>query len=125
MRRRALIALAAGAASVAPALALADASSLPPKRYFVLAHTPGPNWDPTRSYREQTGIDQHVAYMQDFFDRGTLVLGGPFLDNSGGMMIFDLDSAQEAQRVAEADPTVKSGLLAVKVKPWLAIFREG
>jgi uncharacterized protein len=125
MRRRALIALAAAAASVAPALALADASSLPPKRYFVLAHAPGPKWDSTRGYREQAGIDQHVAYMQDFFDRGTLVLGGPFLDNSGGMMVFDLDSAQEAQSVAEGDPTVKTGLLAVTVKPWLAIFRQG
>jgi uncharacterized protein YciI len=124
MRRRALIALAA-AASVAPAIAVADASSLPPKRYFVLAHAPGPKWDPTRGFREQAGIEQHTNYMQDFFDCGTLVLGGPFLDNSGGMMIFDLDSAQEAQRVAEDDPTVKSGLLAVTVKPWLAIFRQG
>ncbi|HTX48571.1 MAG TPA: YciI family protein [Caulobacteraceae bacterium] len=125
MRRRALIALAAAAAGVAPAAVLADASSLPPKRYFVLAHAPGPKWDSTKGFRQQVGIDQHETYMQDFFDRGTLVLGGPYLDNSGGMMIFDLDSAEDAQRVAEGDPTVRSGLLAVTVKPWLAVFRQG
>lgn len=125
MRRRALIALAAAAPALAPAIAAADSSSLPPKRYFVLAHTPGPRWDPTKGFRQQPGIEQHVAYMQDFLDRGTLILGGPYLDNSGGMMIFDLDTEEEARRVAEGDPTVKSGLLAVTVKPWLAVFRQG
>jgi len=123
MRRRALIALAASA-GVAPA-AFADSSSLPPKRYFVLSHGPGPNWDRTKSFRQQAGIDQHLAYMRDFFDRGKLVLGGPFLDNSGGMMIFDVDSGEEAQHIAEDDPTVRGGLLAVTVKPWLAAFRQG
>jgi uncharacterized protein YciI len=124
MRRRALLALAA--ASLAPAAAIAaDTTSLPPKRYFVLIHVPGPKWDPTRGFRDQVGIDQHVAYMQDFFDHGALILGGPFFDNSGGMMIFDIASADEAQRIADGDPTVKSGLLKVTVKPWLAVFRQG
>jgi uncharacterized protein YciI len=123
MRRRALLALAA--ASLAPAIATADTSSLPPKRYFVLVHTPGPAWDPTKSFRDQAGIERHAAYMQDFFDHGALILGGPFFDNSGGMMIFDIASAEEAQRIADGDPTVKSGLLKVTVKAWLAVFRQG
>ncbi len=123
MRRRALFALAA--AGLAPAAALADTSALPPRRYFVLVHTPGPKWDPTKGFRDQAGVEQHAAYMQDFFDRGALILGGPFFDNSGGMMIFDVDSAPEAQRIADGDPTVKSGLLTVTVKAWLAVFRQG
>jgi uncharacterized protein YciI len=58
--------------------------------------------------------------MSGFADKGRLVMGGPFLDNSGGMAIFDVATLEEARAIAEADPTVKSGLLTVTVKPWLA-----
>ena len=60
--------------------------------------------------------------MSGYADKGRIVMGGPFLDNSGGMMIFDGPSIDDARAIAEADPTVKSGLLTVTVKPWLAVL---
>jgi len=118
MRRRAVLALAAAAAA-APSLAAAQAA---PPTYFVLIHSPGPLWDHAKGFRDQPGVAQHVGYMSAFADKGRLVMGGPFLDNSGGMMIFDVPTLQDAQAIAAADPTVKSGLLTVAVKPWLAAF---
>jgi len=118
MKRRSVLALAAAAAA-APTISAADG---PPKRYFVLIQAPGPAWDHAKGFRDQPGLEQHVGYMQRYFDTGKIVLGGPFLDDSGGMMIFDLAAIDEAHAIAEADPTVKSGLLTVTVKPWLAAF---
>ena len=123
MDRRAVLALAA-TVGLAPAATRADTSSLPPKRYFVLQHAPGPAWDHAKRFGDQPGIDGHVQYMQGYFDQDKLVLGGPFLDDSGGMMIFDVASLAEAQAIANGDPTVKAGLLQVAVRPWLAAFRE-
>jgi len=47
--------------------------------------------------------------------------GGPFIDSSGGMMVFapGVDRTL-ADQIAQADPAVKSGLLVVEVRPWLA-----
>jgi len=116
MQRRAVLALAAAAAA-APSLAPAQG---PPPTYFVLIHSPGPLWDHAKGFRDQPGLNQHLGYMSGYADKGRIVMGGPFLDNSGGMMIFDVPSLEDARAIAEADPTVISGLLTVTVKPWLA-----
>jgi uncharacterized protein YciI len=121
MQRRSMLALAA-AAAVAPQLALGQAAGPPPRRYFALMHTPGPAWDHAKGFRDQTGIAAHVGYMSGVFDQKQLVLGGPFLDESGGMMILDVATLEDAQAIANGDPTVKAGLLVVAVKPWLAVF---
>ena len=122
MDRRALLGLAAALPALAAVKARAEDG---PKTYFVLMHMPGPKWDKTKSFRDQPGIGAHVAYMSGFADKKQLVMGGPFLDDSGGMMLFELASLAEARAIANADPTVRSGLLKVRVKPWLvAIARD-
>ena len=119
MQRRAVLALAATAVVGAPTRAAAAPA---PPTYFVLTHSPGPLWDHTKGFREQPGVAAHIGYMSGYADKGRIVMGGPFLDNSGGMMIFDGPSLDDARAIAEADPTVKSGLLTVTVKPWLAVL---
>ena len=119
MLRRTVLALATAAAA-SPALA-ADA---PPPTYFVLMHAPGPTWDHAKGFRDQPGVAAHLGYMSGYADKGRIVMGGPFLDNSGGMMIFDVATIEEARAIAEGDPTVKSGLLTVTVRPWLAAIRR-
>jgi uncharacterized protein YciI len=90
-----------------------------PPVYHVLFHSPGPNWSPELSFQEQPGIREHVQYMSGLLQKGDLLMGGPFLDNSGGMMVSRIPTMEQALKVAEDDPAVKSGLLKVAVKPWL------
>jgi uncharacterized protein YciI len=56
--------------------------------------------------------------MMSFIESGKLVIGGPFLDDSGGMMVLRAESIEEAEQIANADPSVQSGLLKVHVKEW-------
>jgi uncharacterized protein YciI len=72
--------------------------------------------------RDQPGIGEHVEYMRIFLDEGILILGGPFLDDSGGMAVYELPDADIANAKATKDPAVQSGLLNVKVLPWLVPF---
>ena len=95
-----------------------------PPIYFVLFHKPGPHWRDGKPFDEQPGIMEHVHYMGGFFASGELVMGGPFLDNSGGMMVFASATIEQAQAIATADPAVKAGLLTVNVKPWMAAFHH-
>lgn len=93
-----------------------------PQQFFVLHHTPGPGWQADTGFREQPRIVEHVRYMGGFMGTGQLALGGPFLDNSGGMMILRAASLDEAQQIADADPCVTSGLLNVAVREWRVVF---
>jgi uncharacterized protein YciI len=121
--RRSVITAAGAAIFIREPVAMADDS---PPTYFVLFHHPGPKWDPGKGFQDQPGVIHHVHYMAGFFGRGELVMGGPFLDNSGGMMVFNVADIEAARAIAQADPEVKSGLLSVTVKPWMAAFhREG
>lgn len=93
--------------------------SAPPPVFFVLFHSPGPRWAEGSGFREQPGVGEHVNYMAGQLEAGRLVFGGPFLDDSGGMMILRAATREEAVTIAEADPTVVDGLLRVAVKPWM------
>ena len=82
-----------------------------PPVYFVLLHSPGERWTPNVSFREQPGIMEHVQFMSSIMQNKQLVMGGPFLDNSGGIMIIRSESLEAARELANTDPTVKNGLL--------------
>lgn len=67
--------------------------------------------------RVRTVAPRHAAYWQG------LALpdyrGGPFADRSGGLILFDSNSAHEAQEVVARDPFVHERLLERHwVKEW-------
>jgi len=127
--RRICIALPIALAVLIPVLmpAPGQGEEMPPPAkppvFFVMMHAPGPKWVPGTPFREQPGIPEHVGYMHGLQEKGLLEMGGPFLDDSGGMMVSRAASREEVVRLAEADPAVKSGLLAVTVKPWMQVMR--
>ena len=65
-----------------------------------------------------------MAFMRSLHDRGLLVLGGPFLDDAGGthvgMAIIRAESQGAAVALASEDASVETGLLQIRVRPWLA-----
>lgn len=90
---------------------------------FAVLHSPGPGWLPDKPFEEQPDADLHVGHMARY--GYAIVLGGPFLDNSGGMSIFRMNDLAAAEEMAMADPAVKSGLLKVTVRPWMIATRDG
>jgi uncharacterized protein YciI len=65
----------------------------------------------------KTVAPQHAAYWRD----GGLpeYLGGPFSDRSGGLIIFEAPSLEQAGGIIAADPFVREKLLETSVvKHW-------
>ena len=82
----------------------------------------GPNWtveQTDESRRIQAG---HLANFQKLAEAGKLIVAGPFGDNGDlrGMLIFKLNSADEARALMDADPALKAGRLTLDLHPWLA-----
>ena len=65
---------------------------------------------------------EHLAYLGSLREAGQVVTNGPILDHPDasvrGLTFFRVGSLEEARRLAEADPAVRAGRLAVDVMTW-------
>ena len=68
-------------------------------RYVILLSVK-PGQKPTEAL-----IRDHVTHLKELDKAGKYVMGGPFQDHSGGMLIVKAGSLEEARRIAEADPS--------------------
>lgn len=68
--------------------------------------------------RVRTVAPEHAAYWRDLGLPG--YLGGPLADRSGGLITFEADSLESAERLVAADPFVRDELLKGSVvKQWM------
>lgn len=66
---------------------------------------------------------QHLGHLANMRDQGHVVTSGPLLGPSDerlrGISIYRAGSIEEARRLAESDPAVKIGRLAVELMTWV------
>lgn len=72
---------------------------------------------------DKTKIDEHRpphrVYLRGLIESGKLVIAGPFLDDSGGLIVYNVDSEEEVEQVIKADPFYKGGVFQTWViRPW-------
>jgi uncharacterized protein YciI len=54
----------------------------------------------------------HVANLRDLAERGVLLLGGPLVDDNGGLLIYEVADRDELQAVLDTEPYLKAGFVA-------------
>lgn len=113
------------AAAIVAALALAGwllAQSRPPSKQYIVLLKRGPKWVGGKPSAEQA-LGNHGRYLQEQMTKGALQLAGPFLDDSGGLILYNARDEAEVRAVAEHDPGVMDGILAVEsIRPFHLAF---
>jgi uncharacterized protein YciI len=90
------------------------------KQTFAIFREPGAAWLAGKTVREQPLWNEHAAYMDHLFKQGVIVLGGPYADHSGALLIVEIDSEDAAAHLFDHDPwTIHDILRKGMVKPWL------
>ncbi len=81
----------------------------------------GPGWTPERTPELERLQQAHLAYNRGLLEAGKLILNGPMLDNGDlrGASIMRVASREEAQTLADGDPSVQAGRLVCEVHPWM------
>jgi uncharacterized protein len=80
---------------------------------------PGAQWDPEKPAREQPFWDDHARFMDALFEAGKVILGGPFADRRGTMVILAAESVEEARAIFQTDPwTLRDVLLVDEAREW-------
>lgn len=92
------------------------------KSYAVM-QSPGPNWKAGKPVFEQPLLE-HGRYMKRLHEAGTLKHGGPFMDSSGGLWIFEAEDEAAARKIVEDDPALQEGIMNSDWHEWMAIDWE-
>ena len=78
----------------------------------------GPAWA-SGPPEEQPGWDEHAAFVDDLVARGTMVMGGPFADYSGSLILLEGVGEDEARELVARDPFVANGVFVLEeVRAW-------
>ncbi|MBF6558824.1 MAG: hypothetical protein IVW56_00940 [Candidatus Binataceae bacterium] len=82
---------------------------------FVIIGHDGPNGAALRPSVRPA----HLENLQPLVDRGQMIIGGPFTDGTGSLMIADFPDEAAALAFAHSDPYLTQGVFErVDVKPF-------
>jgi hypothetical protein len=73
---------------------------------FVIIGHDGPDGATLRP----TVCPAHLENLKSLVERGQMIIGGPFTDGSGSLMVVDFASEAEAVAFAHSDPYVTQGV---------------
>jgi len=93
------------------------------KTTYLVVYRPGPAWIVGQPLSKQS-LGEHGRYVLSLYTKGMLRIGGGFLDDTGGAMVFDAESDEEAAAVVAADPAVISKLFVAERHPWRLVDWE-
>lgn len=86
--------------------------------FHVVVLRSGPEWRQGRPLEEQSGWEEHAAYMDDLVEQGFIVLGGPLGDEHRVVHAIEAESEQAVRDRLAADPWSGSHLVVDAVDPW-------
>lgn len=97
------------------------------KPYFLGLLRHGPRWNETEGAEAAELLPRHLAYLREQSEAGRYVAAGPVLDESelAGVMLIAADNLGQALALAQEDPGVLAGRLAVEVHPVLLPALDG
>ena len=90
---------------------------------FVAIMSLGPNWEASTTDGTQGSVmREHYDYMRDLYERGVLVVGGPFKRAAGGLNLLESEDKDQAAAALSADPGVAAGLFTFEIKEHFTMF---
>ncbi|MGE5647173.1 MAG: YciI family protein [Acidobacteriota bacterium] len=95
----------------------------PLAKYFIAFLYKGPKFAalPSESPERKANHEQHIAYIARMLAEGKLLTYGPILDAGDlrGLYVFRAESVEQAREFANQEPSVKIGMIEMRVYPWL------
>lgn len=99
----------------------ASGDTLIMQQYFMAFLKRGPNRDWTKEEADSIqGL--HMAHLTRMYEEGYADISGPFGDDQDlrGITVYNVPTLQMADSLANMDPSVQAGNLAIEVRPWWA-----
>lgn len=73
--------------------------------------------------RRQRVRPTHREYLQRLLDEGKIHESGPFTDDSGSIVIYNVESLADAQELLANDPFTREGVITnSNLREWTVVF---
>jgi uncharacterized protein len=69
-------------------------------------------------------LSDHIAYLEELDYAGKIFARGPFLDGSGGLVVYKAESFEEALSLAKQDPHVIRKSRRLELKEWKLVEKN-
>ena len=92
-----------------------------PMEFISTARPNRPDFLATMTSGERAVMGEHMAYTGKLFREGRIVIGGAATDGSLGIIIYRVNSPEEARDLFDNDPLVKAEIAKLELHP----FRTG
>ncbi|MCK0147956.1 hypothetical protein MWU78_20080 [Arenibacter sp. F26102] len=91
------------------------------QQYFIAFLKSGPNRSQSKAETDSLQA-LHLAHLGRMYEEGYADISGPFGDDGDirGITIYNVPTQEMADSLANMDPMVKSGRLAIEIHPWWA-----
>ena len=67
----------------------------------------------------------HREYLTGLQAENKLVISGPFVGDSGGLLVYEAESPEEAEKLVSEDPFAVEGVfVSWEIRPWNVVFRN-
>lgn len=90
--------------------------------FLVIQHRDGRAWNSTLPLREQSGFDEHAAFMDSLVGEGVVVLGGPLADEYRVVLVVNAESEQAVHERFQQDPWLGSHLSIAGIDRWTILL---
>ena len=72
----------------------------------------------TMTENEEKIMDEHFEYLKALFREKKVILAGPCLDSTFGLVVYTADSKEEAQEIMNHDPSITAGIMKAELHPF-------
>lgn len=91
------------------------------EHFIGIARPRRENWLQSITEDEKAVMAEHLSYVDKLFQNGEIVFTGACLDGAFGIVVYKAESKEEALKLFEDDPLVKSNIANTEFHP----FRTG
>lgn len=68
--------------------------------------------------KEKEILQEHLDYVNKLLEEKIILAKGPFVDKTGGLIIYNTTSLEEAEHYINNDPVILFSAREVEVKEW-------
>ena len=86
--------------------------------FYVVIRRRGPVWERSQPLEQQSGWDEHAAFMDGLVDTGFVVLGGPLDDEERVVLAVEAASEEAVRETLARDPWHETHLVVDSVDSW-------
>ncbi|WP_430882940.1 YciI family protein [Fusibacter sp. JL216-2] len=69
-------------------------------------------------------LDVHIDFLNENIKKGNIFAKGPFMDHSGGLVIYKMKTFEEAECLAKSDPVIVNNTRKLIFKEWKTTLPE-